>query len=161
MSSTTPTMTLEQSINAMSKVTYDEILGGPLDPADFRIQMVDQSSRKPVGIARDILVRIQDQYAPTDFIILNMGPNREVPLLLGRPFLFTTHAELHVGTGFARFYIQGRTLTCSFTRYNMYKQTESKQTRKTCMQPYLAGTRGSILHGSDQIWSESTRHHGG
>jgi hypothetical protein len=126
---------LEASINAMSKVTYDEILGGPLDPVDFRIQMVDQSSRKPVGIARDILVRIQDQYAPTDFIILDMGPNREVPLLLGRPFLFTTHAKLHVGTGFARFYIQGRTLTCSFTRYNMYKQTESKQTRKHARNP--------------------------
>jgi hypothetical protein len=85
------------------------------------MQMADQSSRKPVGIARDILVRIQDQYAPTDFVILDMGPNREVSLLLGRPFLFTTHAELYVGIGFACFYIQGRTLTCQFIGYNMYK----------------------------------------
>jgi hypothetical protein len=89
----------------MSNVTFDEILGGPLDPIDFRMQMADQSSCKPVRIAKDILVRVQDQYVPTNFIIIDMGPNREVPLLLGRPFLFTTHAELHVGTGFARFYI--------------------------------------------------------
>jgi hypothetical protein len=119
----------------MSKVTYDEILGGPLDLIDFRMQMADQSSRKPVGIARDILVRVQDQYAPTDFVILDMGPNREVPLHLGRLFLFTTHAKLHVGTGFAHFYIQGRILICPFIGYNMYKQTKSKQTRKHARNP--------------------------
>jgi hypothetical protein len=119
----------------MSKVMYNEILRGPLDPIDFRMQMADQSSRKPVGIARVILVRIQDQYTPTDFIILDMGPKREVPLLLGRSFLFTTHSKLHVGTGFARFYIHGKTLTCPFTGYNMYKQTKSKQTRKHAHNP--------------------------
>jgi hypothetical protein len=32
---------LGASINMMSKVTFDEILGGPLDPADFRMQMAD------------------------------------------------------------------------------------------------------------------------
>jgi hypothetical protein len=97
--------------------------------------MADQSSRKPIGIARDILVRIQDQYAPIDFVILDMGPNREVPLLLRRPFLFTTHAELHVGIGCARFYILGRTLTCPFTGYYLYKQAKSKQTRKHARNP--------------------------
>jgi hypothetical protein len=135
---------LGASINVMFKVTYDEILGGPLDPIDFRMQMVDQSSRKLVGIARDILVRIQDQYAPIDFVILDMGPNREVPLLLRRPFLFTTHAELHVGIGFAHFYIPGRTLTCPFTGYNMYKQTKSKQTRKH--------TRNPVWQSQEEQW---------
>jgi hypothetical protein len=72
--------------------------------------MANQLSQKPVGIAKDMLVMIQDQYVPTDFTILDMGQNREVPLLLGRLFLNTTHAELHVGMGFARFYIQGRIL---------------------------------------------------
>jgi hypothetical protein len=32
---------LGASINVMSKVTYDEILGGPLNPADFRMQMAN------------------------------------------------------------------------------------------------------------------------
>jgi hypothetical protein len=29
------------SINVMSKVTFDEILEGPFDPADFKMQMAD------------------------------------------------------------------------------------------------------------------------
>jgi hypothetical protein len=44
----------------------------------------------------DILVKIRDTYIPTDFVILDMGHNEEVPLLLGRPFLNTTNAVLHV-----------------------------------------------------------------
>jgi hypothetical protein len=99
------------------------------------MQIVDQSSQKAVGIAKDILVRVQDQYVPTDFAILDMGQNREVPLLLGRLFLNTTHAELHVGTWFARFYIQGRILTCPFTGYNMYKQDKRNQPKKYANNP--------------------------
>ena len=35
---------LGASINVMSKVIYDKILGGPLSTANFRLQMVDQTS---------------------------------------------------------------------------------------------------------------------
>jgi hypothetical protein len=128
---------LGASINVMSKVTFDKVMGGPLDPADFKMQMADQTSHKPVGIVRDILVRLQNQCIPTDFVIIDMGPNREVPLLLGRPFLYTTHAELHVGTGFARFHIKDKTLTCPFNGYKMYNQIKGKQTRKQKHNPIL------------------------
>ena len=94
----------------MSKVIYDKTLGGPLSTANFRMQMADQSSRKPKGIAKDILVRIHDEYIPTDFVVLDMGQREEVPLLLGRTFLNTTNVVLHVGSGHAYFHIQGRTI---------------------------------------------------
>jgi hypothetical protein len=90
---------LGASIIVMSKVIYDKILGGPLSTTNFRLQMADQSSQKLVGVAKDILVRIRDTYIPMDFIILDMGHDKEVPLLLGRPFLNTTNSVLHVGSG--------------------------------------------------------------
>ena len=34
---------LGESINIMSKVTYDKTLGGPLSTADFRLEMADQT----------------------------------------------------------------------------------------------------------------------
>jgi hypothetical protein len=49
---------LGASINVMSKVIYDKILGGPLSTAHFRLQIADQSSQKPEGLAMDILVKI-------------------------------------------------------------------------------------------------------
>jgi len=65
----------------MSKVTYDKTWGGPLSTAHFRLQMADQTLQNPEGLAMDILVKIRDTYIPTDFVILDMGHNREVPLL--------------------------------------------------------------------------------
>ena len=74
---------LGASINVMSKVIYDKILGGPLSTINFRLQMADQTSRHLEGLAKHILVRIQDTYIPTDFVVLDMGRNEEVPLFLG------------------------------------------------------------------------------
>ena len=63
----------------MCKVVYDKILGGHLSTAHFKLQMEDQSSQKPEGLAKDILVKIWDTYIPMDFVVLDMGHNEEVP----------------------------------------------------------------------------------
>ena len=49
---------LGASINIMSKVTYDKILGGPLSTAHFRLQMADQTLQNPNRLAMGILVKI-------------------------------------------------------------------------------------------------------
>ena len=92
--------------------------------------MADQSSRKPEGLAKDILVKIRDTYIPTYFVILDMGHNREVPLVLGRPFLNATNAVLHVGLGHVSFHTQGQTMRCPFNGFNMHKYTKNKQPKK-------------------------------
>ena len=117
---------LGASINIMSKVIYDKILGGPLSSACFLLQMVDQSTRNPEGKAKDILVKIQNSYIPTDFVILDMGHNEEVPLLLGRPFFNTTNAVIHVGSGHVNFHIQDQAIKCPFNRYNMDKHIKNR-----------------------------------
>ena len=114
---------LGASINVMSKVIYDKILGGPLSTTKFRLLMANQTSRHPEGLAQDILVRIRDTYIPTDFVILDMGCNEEVPLLLGKPFLNTTNAVLHVGSGHVCFHIQGQTIRCQFNGFKTYINT--------------------------------------
>jgi hypothetical protein len=53
----------------------------------------------PERLARDILVKVQDKYVPTDFIILDLGADNEVPFILGRPFLNTVNAVIYVGSG--------------------------------------------------------------
>jgi len=73
----------------MSKVIYENLLGCVLLPTFMRLQMADQTIRFPEGVAKDILVKIQDEYAPADFVILDMGANIDVPIILGRPFLKT------------------------------------------------------------------------
>ena len=70
-----------------------------MHPTFVRLQMADQTIRFPEGLARDILVKVQGEYVPTDFIILDMGANNDVPGILGRPFLNTVNAVIYVGSG--------------------------------------------------------------
>jgi hypothetical protein len=65
-----------------------------------------------------------------DFVILDMGHNKEVPLLQGRPFRNTTNVVLHVGSGHACFHIQGQTIRCPFNGFNMNQHDKSKQPEK-------------------------------
>ena len=66
--------------------------------------MANQSIRFSQGVAKDIMVRIQDHYVPTDFMILDMGEEEEgVLVIFGRPFLNTTNAVIYVRSGQVHF----------------------------------------------------------
>jgi hypothetical protein len=66
--------------------------------------MVDQSISFPEGIAKDIMVKIQDHYAHADFMVLDMGEEEDdTPIILGRPFLNTTNAIIYVRSGHVHF----------------------------------------------------------
>jgi hypothetical protein len=65
--------------------------------------MADQSIHFLKGIAKDIMVKIQDHYTPTDFMVLDMEEEDDSPIILGRPFLDTTNAIIYVGSGQVHF----------------------------------------------------------
>ena len=61
--------------------------------------MVDQSIQFSEGIAKDVMVRIHDHYAPTDFKVLHMGEEEDnTPIILGRLFLNTTNMTIYIGS---------------------------------------------------------------
>jgi hypothetical protein len=58
------------SINIMAKVTYELIFGKePLHPTYMQLQMADQTFWFPEGISKDVMVKIQDHYVPTNFMV--------------------------------------------------------------------------------------------
>jgi hypothetical protein len=50
------------------------------------------------GIAKDVLVKIQDYYVPTDFLVLDMLGDEDT-LIIGRPFLNTIDAVIYIRSG--------------------------------------------------------------
>ena len=61
--------------------------------------MADQLIQFLEGIAKEVIVRIHDQYAPADFMVQDMGEEEDdTPIILGRPFLKTTNAIIYVGS---------------------------------------------------------------
>jgi hypothetical protein len=82
----------------MSKVTYESLFDNELlYPTYMQLQMADQSIWFPEGIARDIMVKIQDHFVLANFMVLNMGDKEEdTPIILGRLFLNTTDVIIYI-----------------------------------------------------------------
>ena len=64
------------------------------------LQLADRTTKKPVGIVEDVLVKTKKFIFPVDFVILDFAEDEEVPLILGMPFLYTSKAliDVHEGT---------------------------------------------------------------
>jgi hypothetical protein len=83
--------------------------------------MADQSVRFPKGIAKDVIVQIQDHYVPANFMVLDMGvEDEETPIILGRLFLNTTNSIIYIGSGQVHFQFLDRKVRYQFNSYTNY-----------------------------------------
>ncbi|XP_075080926.1 uncharacterized protein LOC142166225 [Nicotiana tabacum] len=89
------------SINLMPLSVFRKLEGelGVIKSIPVSLQLADQTTILPEGIIEDILVRVDKFVFPVDFIMVDMEVNKEVPLILGRPFLCTGRAILDIYEG--------------------------------------------------------------
>ena len=60
-------------------------------PTYMSLQLAGHSITYPRGIVEDVLVKVDKLIFPTDFVILDFEEGKRIPIILGRPFLATTH----------------------------------------------------------------------
>ncbi|KAG9458142.1 hypothetical protein H6P81_002650 [Aristolochia fimbriata] len=73
-------------------------LGEPQETG-ITLQFVDRSTKIPEGVMEDVLVKIQDFIYPCDFVVLDMEVDKNLPIILGRPFLATAGAIIDCKQG--------------------------------------------------------------
>ncbi|XP_070056665.1 uncharacterized protein [Nicotiana tomentosiformis] len=79
------------SINLMPLSIYKKLEKeiGEIRSVPISLQLADQTTITPEGIVEDVLVQVDKFIFPVDFIVVNMEENKEVSLILGKPFLAT------------------------------------------------------------------------
>ena len=80
---------LGASINLMTFLVFRKLGLGEVKPTTISLQMVDRSLTFPKGVIEDVLVKVDKFIFPTDFVVLDMKEDSEIPLILGRPFVAT------------------------------------------------------------------------
>ncbi|XP_070014178.1 uncharacterized protein [Nicotiana sylvestris] len=80
------------SINLMPLAIYKQAGLGTPRTTSMRLQMSNHSIKRPVGIVDDVLVKVGKFHLPADFVILDCAVDKEIPIILGRPFLDTGRA---------------------------------------------------------------------
>jgi hypothetical protein len=83
---------LGSSISIMPRKIYDMLGLPPLEKCSFDVPLADVAKKKPLGRINDVLIMINNNLIPIDFLVMNVEYNASCPIILGRPFLRTVGA---------------------------------------------------------------------
>ena len=72
---------------------------GEAKPSTITLQLVDKSLGYPRGVIEDVLVKVNKFIFPTDFVVLDMEKDQEIPLILGQPFQLSGELSLMSNLG--------------------------------------------------------------
>ena len=94
---------LGASASVMPKRLYDMLDLKSIDPCSLGVRLVDSSIKKPIGRIDDVLIIVNDNYFPVDFLVMDIECDPSCPIILGRPFLCTVGAIIDMKEGIIRF----------------------------------------------------------
>ncbi|GKF00134.1 reverse transcriptase domain-containing protein [Tanacetum coccineum] len=135
------------SINLLPHSIYKQLRLGVLTPTRITLDLANHSITHPMGIARDVVVRVDGFTFLADFVVVNFETDPRVPIILGRPFLRTAKAlidlyeeklNLRVGSDELVFYAK------------KYKKSKNKQ---------FSHAISVIDFSEDEPFSDSTTTH--
>ena len=97
---------LGASINLMPLSIFRRLGLSEARPTTVTLQLADWSLKHPRGVIEEVLVKVGKFIFPADFIILDMEEDKELPIILGRPFLATERAMIYVQRGELKLRVQ-------------------------------------------------------
>jgi hypothetical protein len=74
------------SVSVMPRDVFEN-LRLPLEHTGMCLELGDNSIRYPLGITKDVPVKVGHHFIPVNFMVLEMGAREKPPPILGRPFL--------------------------------------------------------------------------
>ena len=87
----------------MPKRLYDMLDLKSIDHCSLGVRLVDSSIKQPIGRIDDVLIVVNDNYVPVDFLVMDIECDPSCPTILGRPFLRTVGTIIDMKEGIIRF----------------------------------------------------------
>nr|GEU29337.1 reverse transcriptase domain-containing protein [Tanacetum cinerariifolium] len=90
---------LDASINLMPLSMRNKLSLPKLSPTCMTLELTDSSISRPVGVAKDVFIKVGAFHFLADFIVVDFDADPRVPLILGISFLKTGRALIVVSKG--------------------------------------------------------------
>nr|GEY13591.1 reverse transcriptase domain-containing protein [Tanacetum cinerariifolium] len=90
---------LGASINLMPLSVWNKLSLPELTPTLMTLELADRSISRPIGVAKDVFVKVGKFHFPADFVVVDFDAYPRVPLILRRSFLKTEKALIDVYEG--------------------------------------------------------------
>jgi hypothetical protein len=94
---------LGDSISVMPRKIYDMLGLPPLENCYVDVPLSDIAKKKPLGRINDVLIMLNNNLVPVDFLVVGIECNASYPIILGRPFLRTVGAIIDMKEGTIRY----------------------------------------------------------
>jgi hypothetical protein len=94
---------LGASISVMPRKIYDMLGLPPLENCYLDIPLADIAKKKPLGGINDVLIMVNNNLVPVDFLVVDIECNASCPIILGRLFLRTVGAIIVMKEGTIRY----------------------------------------------------------
>ena len=120
---------LGASINLMPLSIYKKLGLNEAKPTSVTLQLADRSLTYPKGIVEDVLVKVDKFIFSADFIVLDFEEDREIPIILGRPFLATGRTLIDVQRGELTMRVNDQEVT-----FNVFRSMKYPNTPEDCFQ---------------------------
>jgi hypothetical protein len=78
---------LGASISVMPRKIYDMLGLPPLEKCYYDVPIADVAKKKPLGMINDVIIKVNNNLVPVDFLVMDVECNASCPIILGRPFL--------------------------------------------------------------------------
>nr|GEW22971.1 reverse transcriptase domain-containing protein [Tanacetum cinerariifolium] len=102
---------LGASINLMPLSVWEGLSLPELTMTCMTLELADHSVSKPIGITKDVSVKVGVFHFPADFMVVDFEPDPRVPLILRRYFLKTGRALIDVHKGELTLCIENEAIT--------------------------------------------------
>ncbi|GJW20129.1 DNA-directed DNA polymerase [Tanacetum coccineum] len=79
--------------------------------------LADRSVKYPIGVCKNLLVKINKFIFPVDFVVLEIDEGELHPIILGGPFLATTHTVIDVHKGKLSLRVRNETITFNIEQW--------------------------------------------
>jgi hypothetical protein len=83
----------------MPRKIYDMLDLPPLEKCYYDVPIADVAKKKSLGRISDVLIMVNNNLVPVDFLIMDVECNASCPIILGRPFLRTVCAIIDMREG--------------------------------------------------------------
>nr|GEX15737.1 reverse transcriptase domain-containing protein [Tanacetum cinerariifolium] len=111
---------LGASINLMPLSVWKELALPELTPTCMTLEFTDCSVSKPIGIVKDVSIKVCMFYFPADFVVVDFEPDPRVPLILRRCFLKTGCALIDMHKGELTLRIRNEAITYNLDQTSRY-----------------------------------------
>jgi len=97
-------------------------------PTCMTLQLADRSITRSYGVIEDVLVMVKHLIFPTDFVVIDIEEDVDIPLILGRSFMSTASCVVDMGKKKLQMAIEDQQIS-----FDMFHEEKALPDQNVCL----------------------------